>query len=371
MVSEQLSFENISIVFLIDTDIQLLNALYFVFSYGLTGKTDAIIQMKSRNAEARINALRESKVFKNIYVLKLDTHSALERVEILIALIMPNLYMKKKHNLDLKSKYDSVFLAFSTKTFDFTIAAIGSKSIIGYDDGMGSYIGDPYHDNYKKRYILARKLFGHEYNVDTIFLNNPLCYNGAKKVSVRPLKLKLSEDQEQIINNIFNYVPVYNYPKCVFLNQPVTDIFDYLQVEKSLVDRTNDILGGHFLLRLHPSEKRSEVYELYEDKIDKTNNMWELTCAKFDSDNYVLIGCFSTAQFSPKLMNDKEPYLVFTYKIFSNLDEKRKTAFDRYINFFKGKYREKNRIFVPNNIEEYSDIIKNIKLENRKIPGRM
>lgn len=357
---EKSSLKNKRIVFLIDTDIQLLNALYFVLSNDLGGKTDAIIQMKSRNGEKRIDSLKRSGVFKNIYSLKLDKHYFAEKIEILIALFQPNLYMRLKHRIRLKRRYDTVFLAFATKTFDFVIAAIKPKKVYGYDDGMGSYIGDPFRDNYKKGYLKARKLLRREYNVNEVFLNNPLCFNGTNTVNVYPLRETLSEEDDRLINEVFDYKPHegIEHAKYYFLNQAITDIDDYIGIERSLVDKLDRISGGDYILRFHPSERRRDIYSAYKDKIDIRNNMWELSCKNI-SDNNVLIGTFSSAQFSPKLLYNKEPYLIFTFKVFEGLDSRKKILFEQYVDFFRNKYENKGKVLVPNTIEEYAYFLQN------------
>ena len=353
-MSEISNFNNTKIVFLVDTDIQLLNALYFILSHGLKGKTDVIIQMKSRNRGTRIDLLKSSGIFNNIYTLKLDNHHFAEKFEILLALIQPDMYMKIKHKMTLRKKYDIVFLAFATKTFDFVIAAIKPKEVYGYDDGMGSYIGDPFCDNYKKMYLYMRKLLGREYKVHEVFLNNPSCFNGLNSVNIHPLRQNIAESDVRLLYDIFEHKQKKRI-ECImffFLNQAVTDLPDYIVMEKNLVDELDRISEGDFILRFHPSEKRRDIYSIYNDKIDASNDMWELWCKDIVEDS-VLVGFFSTAQFSPKLIYNREPYLIFTFKLIKGLDEKKKRVFERYVEYFKSKYKNKEKIFIPSTIDEY------------------
>lgn len=347
-------------LFLIDTDLQLLNAIHFILSHHQKGKMDAIIQMRSRNADERISRLKEVGIFDKVYCIPLDKHSRYERFEILIALLFPRKYIKKKYNLDIWGIYNSIYMSFATKAFDFLIAASGCNNVIGYDDGMASYVGDPFTDNYKKRYLIVRKLLKRDYCVDTIYLNNPACYNGDRKKKIKNLQSDEEYDGKELINYIFSFQTPDDLEnqRNIFLNMPITDVPGYIEHEKELAEIMKDITKGDSIVRLHPSEKREDIYNSL--KLDKTNNMWELICRHYITDNSLLVSCFSTAQFSPKLLNDTEPYLVFTFMMFDDLSEFKQQQFQEYVSFFKTKYEDCSKIYLPKTIDEYKTAIQSI-----------
>ncbi|MBR4173854.1 MAG: hypothetical protein IKR56_00770 [Lachnospiraceae bacterium] len=360
MGSKNSDSENGRGVFLIDTDIQLLNAARFILSRDLFGKMDAIIQMKSRNAKERIAKLRQIGIFDNVYDLELDKHSKLEKFYILLALMFPGIYLKKRFGMDIKGRYDEIYLAFATKTFDFIIAGSGCKNIIGYDDGMGSYIGDPYTDNYKNGYMKMRRLLGHDYRVDIIYLNNPACYHGVNGKELFNILASNGTCDDTVINELFSFRTPDDLEgkKYIFLNMGITDLSGYIEWEKDLAECMDEAVEGECIVRLHPSEKRSQVYESMQR--DKTCNMWELICARQIGDDSVLTGFFSTAQFSPKLMNDAEPYLIFTFMMSDDFPADKKEKFADYVRYFRTKYRDGSKIYLPESKEEYKEIIKSI-----------
>ena len=92
---------------------------------------------------------------------------------------------------------------------------------------------------------------------------------------------------------------------------------------------------------------------------DNNNFPWELICSKEINDNTVLIGVFSTAQFSPKELYNIEPYIIFLYKIIKpvGIDIK---AIDEMTALLKNTYRNKTKIIIPNNIDEFIQNIANI-----------
>ena len=65
------------------------------------------------------------------------------------------------------------------------------------------------------------------------------------------------------------------------------------------------------------------------------------------------IGAFSTAQFTPKMMFDREPTLVFLYKLygcqFNNADE--------LVERIRASYRDPQKVLVPQTKEEFNAIL--------------
>ena len=66
-------------------------------------------------------------------------------------------------------------------------------------------------------------------------------------------------------------------------------------------------------------------------------------------DEKILVSLFSTACFSPKLMYDQEPYVIFLYKL---LRWKNPFAFDQEVKKLKQSYRKPDRIMEPETLEE-------------------
>lgn len=346
------------IAFLIDSPIQLYNAIQYILSNELKGKTDAFIQVKFKNADVLIKALKQTEIFKNIYLLAQDKNGILKHLGILNALLFPKLYMYFVHGLNFwKINYNKIFVAYSTKTFDFIIAASGCKQIIGYEDGIGSYLGDPFRDNYRKRYLFLRRILGYDYHVLVIYLNNPSFYSGIKERMVDSIARGITSNDTELLYNIFHYKrsDLYIQNRIIYLNQSITHIKGYYEYEKKVLSILKKNVKTGLLLRLHPREKRIQLYEDF--TIDMDGNMWEILCKEDINDEHVLIGYFSTAQFMPKMINDCEPYLIFTFELY---EQPKKCIYDNYLKLLdviKESYRNKAKISIPKTIDEYRDIL--------------
>ncbi|MCI9077631.1 MAG: hypothetical protein HFH68_01735 [Lachnospiraceae bacterium] len=343
-----------SIAFLIDTPTQLFNSIEYVLGHNLYGVADAYIQVKFSNADELIHRVTKKKIFKNIYLLKPDKNGKLKHLGIINALFFPRFYIKIVHNIDVYSKhYQKIFIAFATKTFDFLIASSGCKNIIGFDDGIGSYLGDPFSDNYKKRYMYFRKITGHGYFVDKVYLNNPERYRGISERKVFPICDKLDSAGKNLIYEVFNYrdSDLYRNYNVVYLNQPITHIPDYYLKEKEIVNILGKKLKEKIIIRFHPNEKNKKLYPGFQT--DNENNMWELLCKEQIDSNFLLVGYFSTAQFLPKFIADTEPFIIFTFKLYTGIKDNICKNYCDLVEAVKNSYESSGKIFIPETFEEY------------------
>lgn len=342
------------IAFLIDTPTQLFNSIEYVLGHNLYGMADAYIQIKFSNKDGLIERVIKKKIFKNIYLLKPDKNGKFKHLGIINALLFPRFYIKIVHHIDIYSKhYQKIFIAFATKTFDFLIAASGCKNIIGFEDGIGSYLGDPFSDNYKKGYIYFRRMTGHNYLVDKIYLNNPERYRGISGRKISPICSKLDDSGKKLLYEVFNYkdTDLYRNYNIVYLNQPITHIPDYYLKEEKIVNVLSKRIKEKIIIRFHPNEKNKELYSGFQ--IDNENNMWELLCKEQINSNFLLIGYFSTAQFLPKFIADKEPYIIFTFKLYAGIKNDICKNYCDLAETVKSSYRNSGKIFIPETFEEY------------------
>ena len=116
--------------------------------------------------------------------------------------------------------------------------------------------------------------------------------------------------------------------------------------------------GEECLLRYHPCSNRASLKSI---DIDQLNNSWELECVYEITENHVLIGYYSTSQLMPKIIADKEPFVIFAYKLMTTKEgEYRFASYEEFINLVKNKYRDKNKIYIPKDENELIEVIKNI-----------
>lgn len=353
------NYEKQRFAFLIDTPIQLFNAIEYIITRNLYGMADAYIQTKFRNANILIERVKYEKIFNNIYLIKQDKNGKLKHLGIINGLLFPRLYVKIIHNLDIYNKqYKCIFVAFVTKTFDFLIAASGCRNIIGFDDGLCSYLGDPFSDYYNKRYLIFRKIVGRSFPIKKIYLNNPAAYRGISTRNPLPICRKLNISEKKLLYKIFDYKETNLYKKnnIICLNQPITHISGYYQKEKELINIANEIVKDKIVVRLHPTEKNKERYSGF--KVDDGKNIWELLCMEQIDNNFLLIAYFSTAQLMPKFLADKEPFIIFTFNLYPKVKENLYINYCDLVNSLRDSYKNKERIYTPETLDEYCENIR-------------
>ena len=147
--------------------------------------------------------------------------------------------------------------------------------------------------------------------------------------------------------------------ECVYLNQPLFETNDpvrHLKKEKEIIDIIKAVKGDEVVVRLHPRETEKRVYKSLHIENDRA--MWELICENNLSEKSILIASFSTAQFTPKMYCNKEPRLVFTYKLYDDYKEGEIEKFTLMVEKLREVYTDKERILIPKSIQDLKEAIR-------------
>ena len=98
--------------------------------------------------------------------------------------------------------------------------------------------------------------------------------------------------------------------------------------------------------------------------VDRNLDCWEFLCAETITEDHVLIGQYSTAQFAPKILFGKEPWLVFTWNLTEHDSVDSDTVYN-HINRIKELYNDKNKVILIENKEQLKATISSI-LESKQ-----
>lgn len=234
-----------------------------------------------------------------------------------------------------------------------------NAEIIFIEDGLGSYykrIGSLTQSLVSKIIGMFTKRSSEHLNPDKVYVYRPEICKIEYNTSI--MKLNSSFDSQKIINKLFNNDLLNNnYFECIYFGQPYL-IQGYNKIELEVCESVKRVFKN-FVIRPHPRQDKG-CYNGF--KCEYSNALWESIC-KYDIDgNSVLIGTFSTAQFSPKFIYDTEPYIVFTYKLYRNIFSR--NEYDKINNILKNTiqlYQNKSKIVVPETKEELILNLKHIK----------
>lgn len=240
------------------------------------------------------------------------------------------------------------------------------------EDGVGSYFADLHVPNAKVKLIL--RLLGRDRyleKIDSQYIYQPELmvgqhdltllripmpgFDGAIKIAYRAI----FGAKEHEINNVYPYTE-----KAIYLQQPFAEdgLLGEFKSEQAVLDVLESFFGrDEFLVKLHLRSK-PERYEKYRHTKDTT--LWEYVWCEKSLENKLLITPVSTAALSPKMFFGKEPVIIFTYRLFDKaLTEN--PAYKNMIDFvmrFRDCYTNKDRIFIPQNLQELREILESLYL---------
>lgn len=357
--------------FIIWTPLHLFNAIRFIVSRNMIGKCDAFYICQSEGMIKYYDGVLQAGVFKNIYY---TTSEMLEKNkhlwEISSGLFLPKIYVRYMFGrASTGNNYDQVFMSVPTRLNDAIIRSNYCDEVIGYDDGTGSYISNLYDYSLGRKYdIIRRAINRSSYRIVKAYINNPeiiIQYEGITYEKL--LARKLTYEENSLVQKVFGYRHNVYSTIYIYLDQPIKEITnnpDYVQTERKIVEILTKELGSNLSVRIHPREKYKSLYDGL--AINDNTQMWEILCCEENMNEKVLISSFSTAQFTPKLFFNKEPWVVFTIKMYEDYFEK-KTIInaEKLIKLLRDKYTKKDKVIVVNNMTELKNILNIIKNQDK------
>ena len=360
-------------LFICDTPYQLLNILNYVCHLGELGGEELHICICDRDfSREQIKSVNELGLFNRVFVYQTDLVSPKEGKDFFYRLnrfCFPRKYIASLiTDRDFNCKaYNRLFCAFPIPLAVAITAVNPDLELRLFDDGIGSYInGIPSPDSKKRK--LLYKLRGKTSpwsRVRYIYANNVDHFPRDTAAQLVPLMPMCSSNQvfQASLETVFGYnnCSLYDQCKVVYLTQPLETIFENCErlkdIENGLLETLTES-GISFVVRKHPKHRDCSFGDVREDE---NNDLWELICAKQITDEHMLISCYSTAQFSPKMLFGKEPWLIFVHRLYSDFfDEDKLLEMDKMIGKLKSCYKDKHKILAIQSVNELRDTLINI-----------
>lgn len=345
--------------FACDTPYQVFNAINFV-SNNLEeslGHSDIYIYHQFKDSKLLSNKLKESGLFNDVFDIQVygPKKGWYSKFITLIRLLYPRFFLKRysSDSSNILSSYYSFLVLCSFTSFTMTMHTYFKRAnIILLEEGIASYSRNMEDDNksiiFRVFRALNRRKFG--FNPQRIYLNNPKIYNQNEiKLPAFPLpELNKGNKCFTELKHLFNYCEndLYKEVSIIYLTQPTEEVPGNIpEAHAQLLQTLEKFNLTEVLVRVHPRQKNLQIENFC---VDKFNNLWELECIQQLSEKNILISAFSTAQIMPKLICDKEPYLIFAYKLFiSNSNIEFIRTIEKFIEQFKTLYRKPEKILIP------------------------
>lgn len=362
-------------VFIVGRPYQLFNTISFLHHYNIVA--DLFIVNEYQDAENDYKQVIQSGFFQHVYLLKtakISTRKMIKKVlNVITRTIIPKRFITK-NIIEGEENGNDFFYdhAYFSSFSPYALALLNINKQLKIDlmeDGLGTYIGEHFSGEQSRIHRIINKLTGignEQKKVESVFLYRPDLVLSKLPCNVNKLP-SISRNDSSLLNKykeVFRFEnEEYRKPFIVLsermegLNLPQFDLYAYLfkAFEKAGIARNK------ICYRLHPAEKTDH----YKNRtIVEPREMWELLCLNYINDNSVLITVISTAAFSPSRIFKTEPVVILLFRVVGITGEMLENA-EKLAESLKQSYNNKERIIVPNSIDEL--IEKLVCLNNRTI----
>lgn len=319
---------------------------------------DLVILGVFPDADKYGKAITKESVFENVYLIsRVKNNGRIHLLKTIYGIINPSYYLKRagiEEPLKLKEKYDYLVVPkFSNASA--AIWQLNKKAKLQlYEDGLALYDGTTERSTLvssNKTYKLLYKAFNYgrdfeEY--EKVYLNKKSMYYNTKSEKA----IQTPKFDNYYMNSVKEQLScrkeMYNNKAIIWFGQP-EDPENIEETRKALLN-----LKDKVVYKPHPRYGGDiKDFDIYENSA-----VWELDMLNIDDINSKCLVTFdSTSVFTPKMLYDFEPYIVLTFNI---IKQKGDEDFKKLLNRFIDTYKDKNRIIIPDSVDELKRSIKRI-----------
>lgn len=321
---------------------------------------DIIILNAFDGADEIVSILNENKIFEHAYLVgKIYNSGIFHAVSTALDVIFPMRYLKR-HGFDEKeiaNRYDALVVP----KYNQIMAAIwqlNKKAKLHLiEDGVGTYFLATDLRSRSSIYKILYRPFNHGKgftDFDHVYLNRPELFIGQQSAKAVRIPVISGSCQNKMRELFDSFVGEDRKDKDMYwlgqyfvqddINNACRDCVDVLRDHKQNV-----------LFCPHPRHPLADDdFELAPAK-----RLWELQLLNMeDLEEKCMMTFHSTACVSPKLLYDKEPYIIFAYPFVTKENIARYEEFYRFMDSFRKLYREPEKIMLPRNKEEFAECVR-------------
>ena len=345
------------VLYVVDTPLQLFNCINLQYNKKYDG--DLLIINQFHGAISMAKKVASLCMFNSVTLIdkwnKEEVPIIKRKYFSFIYVMFPMYYLYNELNRVgsevLKNKYSVIVSAIYSPIIITLLRKNPESKLWLIDDGLASYTGNILTDFLKdinKPLVLIYKLFykdSFNRKPDALFLNNCDYCKNEMNVELRQLP-PIDKNILSISDSIFPIGKFYNQP-IIWFSIPSVDEMITHKIAQCFCISNLDVI-----VRMHPRDKQNDIYMSYFG-VDIPNDLWETKVLTMDIEKKILVSVFSTAQFVPKYLYNKEPILILLYKLYG-------FEYDISVGEAIDTYNNSDRIFIPNSLNELRDYLKNI-----------
>ena len=319
-------------------------------------EADLIMQDSFDSVKDLCDLVDRTKLFKTVRCVgKRSNDNKIPLLSSLADIAFPEQYLSRYFAItDCRNLYDVI----AVPKFMPLIAAIWQLNpkaeLHLLEDGAGSYFAYFDLEMRSKSYRWFYKPFNHGkdfYSYTKIYINEADLYFREDKGKVIQIP-HFTKDYLEEVQELFKDYRI-DYPERIdiyWLSQNLSsrkgkESFDCKEALKYLEKDK-----GRVLYCPHPRNPENDTVFLGSDP----RQIWELqTLNTKDMDEKLIISVHSTACLTPKILFDKEPYVILLYKLVIRHDWYYFGMMEKVIKAFTESYRDPAKVMIPETMEEY------------------
>lgn len=355
-------------IYVCDTPFQIFNMLNIRYHDDENIHSDIVLVEQFLDYRKITDNIKASNLFENVYECKkVDFGSHRNNIErkLFHLNMLLNPYFSFKHQIKNFSKrillhYDEIYATYPSPIVLALLVHNRNARLYKVEDGTGSYVLDVWQRGNPIELGIINRYRRKKFDTDISLVNNMDVFG--EQDNIRPLPAITNEFISLYFGLMKTYFIEYEQ-NIIWMTDVINDGKEIERLTKDLID-IFDPYKHTMIVRVHPREKKKEIYDGF--FIDKNIALWETLIPRIDIEDKILIGIFSTAQINPKIIFNKEPILIFLYRIENSkiFTEEEKREIDRFVSVIDEKYINKNRIYVPQNYADLIDILNKLMKTN-------
>lgn len=344
--------------FYAQTEYQLLNIVKFVLNdcEESKGKSDLFLSDRIEDSGKKREIFLEQKIFEHIYIVKSIkyNHNKVSRKAKMLWYILNKSYLNKLilGEVILNRRYDVIVVGSASIECEIFWNYFEFNDLYFVEDGLGSMMGSVKKDTYGKIRKVVSEILYKQLVIKKMYISNMDFCIKMPEVEYYRIPNDLDNEFSILIDLLYmplNYCNTFEAADIIYLQQPMS-LFgrDFVNFEKLLIRDLKSLCGNQLILRDHPKNAEKNFPDI---RSDGNNYMWEFVSKKNISNSNILIGLFSTAQFTPKMLFDCEPFVIFLFNLFPVTDERKKLE-SIIAGQLKKAYRDPFKVVAPESFED-------------------
>jgi hypothetical protein len=351
-------------LFLCGSRYTLLNCINLAQSEAFNNEECDILIFCDKNMELLPENLKTVDCFRNVYTANfVNNYSTIKKIKLFLNPKSESAFLECSDN-----KYN-LFISQSLFYASLATREFGPAEVYLIEEGLSTYTSRVNNPNRRSLYFkvlnkfLLRKnevkVSGYYVYCPEMMIDKTLTSKALPKLTdqaVKTLEKVFKYDNTTGRESSITYLGSPYYGIRALLEQPNMAGADFENRCDQIVTATINAFNKRVIYRKHPRED-NHIEEKFDNLVlDSNENIWELIVNKELTENSIIFSFFSTAAFTPKILYDSEPYVIFLCNL---LDEKLYNA-DYLINGLRGLYRDKSKVFAPKNQDELMNVIRRI-----------